>query len=527
MPYRISKQNILNRLPLNERGTAEEVGQRLLDLAGNICYLCGGNLLPASEILFADHVKAEGEGGATTLSNLRLVHLGCNSAKKDKNPEDVIPYLRLKRFIRENGGQLRYGEITKHFEIKPGKTQIEDRGSDIHLEFSDGTSVDAPVMLDFAGVDGIRYAFVQVPREAIFNDDDVQPRSVRVEHANAIFIDLAHNPLHEPPSCRTEPNDKGSLKRLRMFDGQHKTIASWMRKRDKVTIKLYLDMTAKKANDLVIAIQSRVKKLSLTPFESAAKMSEEWKARIGEYVEEMKQQNKEVTEAGYIAWLPPGPPRNNGKAALKNALLQQVLDEDDFKLASLVESPGISAVKTGLSESMLKTRFLEKLLVITPSDDSIEKSDADRMEAVENIVWMSNLFLDALLDDGGGDVDEQMISRKRERFFNQNTLEQVAELLRTIFVRETKIEDNAYLSVDLSEATRSGIEQKINTLASHPWWTAEWDRDDAMKLLRQANLKNQDRRKAFTGVAFDVGYALMGELYPAFDNRWIRSADGD
>jgi hypothetical protein len=312
-----------------------------------------------------------------------------------------------------------------------------------------------------------------------------------------------------------------------MFDGQHKTIASWMRDYEVVTIKLYLDMTAKKANELVISIQSRIKKLSLTPFESALKMSEEWQARIAVYVDDMKKTGGVATESGYIGWLPPGPQRNHGKTALKNALLQQVLDIDDFKLSVFVETPGLTTLKTGLKESMLKSRFLEKLLVTTPLDEPIERSDADRQQAVGNIVWMSNLFLDVLFDDSGGDIPEEVLKRKRERFFNQNTLEQVADLMRTIFVRATQIEEGANLSVELSESQRAKIEEQVLRLASHPWWTAEWERDNFMRALLQANQKNQDRKKAFGGIAFDLGYALMGDEYPVFDERWIRASSGE
>ncbi len=171
VPYKISKQNILNKLPPEEKDTAEAVGQRLLDQAASICYLCHGRLQPASELLYADHVVAEAEGGKTEIANLRLVHLSCNSAKKDKNAQDVIPYLRLKRFIQENGNQLKYGEITRHFKITPGETQIEEDGNSLHLDFSDGTSTVAPVISDFAGDQTIRYAFVSLPRCAILNDD--------------------------------------------------------------------------------------------------------------------------------------------------------------------------------------------------------------------------------------------------------------------------------------------------------------------------------------------------------------------
>ncbi len=117
---------------------------------------------------------------------------------------------------------------------------------------------------------------------------------------------------------------------------------------------------------------------------------------------------------------------------------------------------------------------------------------------------------------------------KRARFFNQITLEQVAELLRIVFVRETEIPDKAHLSFDLTGEVRAKIEQKIIRLASHPWWTSDWEKNSKMKSLHEATRTNQHREKAFTGIAFDVTYARVGgDDYPAYVSLWKRHEDTD
>ena len=114
-----------------------------------------------------------------------------------------------------------------------------------------------PVFEESCGDRSFSYAFVKVPQAAIHNDDEVQPRVIRVNHVFAIYNDLRGNPLHEPPSCRLG-GPLGTAQRLLMFDGQHKTLAVWMSGQEEVVIKLYLNMSVPDATRLVNSIQAKI-----------------------------------------------------------------------------------------------------------------------------------------------------------------------------------------------------------------------------------------------------------------------------
>ena len=115
-----------------------------------------------------------------------------------------------------------------------------------------------------------------MPQVAIFSDQAVQPRTIRDTHVWAIYSDIMKNPLHEPPSLRIEPQGTSGKVSLLMFDGQHKTVANWLMGRDTVVAKIYLNLEEVQAIELVNSIQAKIKKLPLSAFELAAKMSDEW-----------------------------------------------------------------------------------------------------------------------------------------------------------------------------------------------------------------------------------------------------------
>ena len=232
-------------------------------------------------------------------------HQSCNRAKRNYPTVDVRPWLKLKAFAHERGSVVKYSDLYDHFGYSPKESFIERDPSamEVAWHFPDGQIVWSRVFRETDGRDvSYESTFVDVPREAIFNDDECQPRSIKIPQAWAIYADTQNNPLHEPPSCRLIPKQAGRVE-LAMFDGQHKSVAMWMHGRSSCVIKIYLDLDKDQTIRLVGSIQSRIKKLPLSSFEHAMKMGEEWSSRALEYEESVGAES--ASEAGLIAWLPP------------------------------------------------------------------------------------------------------------------------------------------------------------------------------------------------------------------------------
>lgn len=520
MPYNISP-SMLRKLPEEERGTLEVIGQRLFDRQGGKCWLCSGPMNVASEVLQADHDVPENEGGATALSNLHLAHVECNKSKRNLSTSQVRPYLQLRRFVRSQGGKVKYDGVLEHFKIDPGPTKVEEDEGEVKLLFSDGSVVQSPVFSEDVDGELVRYTFVKVPRVALWNDGEVQPRNIRYDHAFMIYQDLLRNPLHEPASCRLGDRDASGLQKLLMFDGQHKTIASWMLDRDRTVVKVYLNMSVAAANFLVNSIQSKIKKLPLSAFEVAAKMSDEWRSKVDQYEEEMAKAKKEASEAGFVAWVPSGQERTRAKQAFKSALVQRVLDHPNFHLKDFVD---VGAVKSGsnLTETMVKNKVIDQMIVDKPLDVPFYESTNRREEEVENIVWMWNAVVDGLAANvDGSDPDPEVVEEARRRLFKQESLQHVSGLLAQ-FYRHTMMRGD-YMVLDGSPGSthRDTIEAGINRLCAHPVWTAALDRDAKMLAVREALSKNQGGRAAFTDVALTLSYLGFGDKDEAYKAYWL------
>lgn len=514
MPVQISK-SMLSKMPEAERANAETA---LWDKSGGRCFLCEEKFNLASDEIHPDHDIPEAEGGATDLANLNLAHASCNKAKRNAKSIDIRPYLKLVAFQKNHGGRLKYDGFLPHFKIEPKKTVAERVGTNIVFDLPTGESISSPVYSETNLTGTHYYTYVPLPRSAIFNDDACQPRVVRTDHAWSIYCDLQRNVLHEPPSCRMESENYGKPVRLLLFDGQHKTIASWMLGRDEVTCKVYLNMSTARANELVNSIQAKIKKLPLSPFELAGKMSDEWENKFSEYEDAVGM--ADVSEAGFLGWLPQTD-RARGKSALQSALIQNVLTSPDLRITNHVKRQGSGARAFGFTEQQLKAKVLEKLIIREPRTETGEAAQEIRDKEATNIIKVLNALNDAAFEpsDGTDELTDVQTERAR-RMCYQASLAYITTLIRLMWNHVAFADPKQPMSADLTGDANSQLATGIRLLVDHPVWTAQWDRDGWMEAVKIALEKNQGADSAFEDVGLTLEYMVLGKGATSYKKYW-------
>lgn len=79
---RRATEKTMRRKALIKSATVEKVDyQKILDVHGMVCHLCGGQILPG--FLDFDHVVPLSKGGAHSYENIRPSHSSCNRSKRD------------------------------------------------------------------------------------------------------------------------------------------------------------------------------------------------------------------------------------------------------------------------------------------------------------------------------------------------------------------------------------------------------------------------------------------------------------
>jgi hypothetical protein len=510
---KISKK-VREALPEEDREGLEDL---LWDKSAGLCHLCERPLNQATDDIEPDHDDPGSEGGPTTRANLHLAHQRCNRAKKSFPTVDVRPWLRLKEFTHERGGVVKYSDLFDHFgyQAKESKLKWSTGSSVAKWHFPDKRIVDAQV---FAETDGagvvFEYCFLEVPREAIWNDDECQPRTIKVAQAWAIYMDTQFNPLHEPPSCRVIRADKGAI-RLAMFDGQHKSVSVWMRGRRTVVIKVYLNLDKDQTIRLVGSIQSRIKKLPLSSFEHAMKMGEEWAAQALAYEDTVGTEH--ASESGLIAWLPVAQ-RQRAKDAARAGLLRDVLEMEDLKLLDFVIREGREKRDHHLiTETAFKQKVVANLRDMAPLKEQGESWEKARAREIENIQFALNTLADGafLASDGTPNLTGADAIR-RDRMKYQSSLAYVAILLRKLYRQVLSVDDEArsFLEKEPTREQKVRIQAGIERIVEHPIWKCDLDMTAKTRAVKDALQKNQDAAVAFRGVELRGDYVHGTENLP-------------
>lgn len=506
-------KSMKKKLPLDEQ---EGILDLLWAKSAGLCWLCQGPLNRASDTIVADHEIPEIEGGPTEMANLNLAHSPCNSAKRAAKTLDVRPYLRLTSYA--NKRRLKYDGYLAHFQIDPMPVVISRNGDVVTVELPGNIIVDCPVFKEKTSQQDFEYIFVSLPRNAIFNDDDCQPRAIRPEHAWAIYGDLQRNPLHEPPSCRTEAEVLDRPTRLLMFDGQHKTIATWMAGRDSVTAKVYLNLSSKAANELVNSIQAKIKKLPLSPFELAGKMSDEWQNKFQEY--EKSVGSADISEKGFIDWLP-STEKTRGKQALHAALVQSVLSDESLRIKNYVKKPSGPREPIEITEQALKTKIIEGLLIKDPQRARGNDAQAARDREAQNIIACLNRFSDLAFDTPEGTERSAQDTERGRRLVYQGSLAYIAKLIRELWFHiACRSAEKNLMDDELDETQWQQFQDGIDRLVNHPLWTAPWEEKPALKALQTGLEKNQASKELFEELGLSLTHLVMGLKDQQFRKHW-------
>lgn len=510
MPGIVMSKEMKRSLPEKEQDSAEDA---LWMKSGGKCFLCGAEMNRAADILEIDHDQPSAEGGANSLENLNVVHRRCNRFKRNHPSVNVRPFLKFDAYVTAHGGDVKYDGAIGYFDEKPSKVIAEIVGKDqVRFEFPDGTSRVVPLYTDKVAGKDVHYTFVDAPRSSIINDDECQPRTIKLAHLWSILADLQLNPLHEPPACRLKDYPDGSKQPLLMFDGQHKTVATWLKGQERVVAKVYLGMETKSAIVLVNSIQSKIKKLPLSPFEFNAKLSDEWEQKLSEYEEAVG--SSEASEEGFLKWIADPAERKRANEAFKAALTDGVVSDPTLELRRYIAKPsGKKAGDNGIPEAAMKGKVLQQLLYLKPLSQKGEAMRQLRERELKNIVRLLNMFTAAAFETGPNPSPQAEMRAKRLKF--QASLQYVTMLMKKLVahVMAEESPDRVFTEREPDTAQWEQIEKGVQRLVEHPIWSMDLNHSPKTIAVQNAMSMNQNVEDAFRSVDLRLGH-LTG-LEPA------------
>ncbi len=501
----VSKQ-LLAKLPASERGPVKRIVKQLWAKSGGNCFLCGAPMNRAADKIVADHDVPESvakPGRANRLANLNLVHSGCNAFKRNHPTAPASAFLRFRHFLSTLANGALYSDCLGYFKLSPKKTVLTRNGKEVTFEFPDGSHRAAHVFEEKNDAGFFQSCFVDVPTLAVFHDEDCQPRTIKDRQVWLIYSDLQRNPLHEPPACRTEA-ETGKVELL-MFDGQHKTVANLLMGRNRIPMKVYLELSPEHTRHLVNSIQAKIPKLGLSAFELMAKMGAEYEDRLAQYLES----EDEPSENGFLNWVP-ADQRKRAKQAFENACIANVWEDPQLDLRKAMKKLSTKG-RSGLTEAKVKGKLLKPLVSLRPMGKSFDESEQIRDHERSIARTIVNEWIKQMLSPSGQAPANQDRTAIERRTY-QPSIEYVARLLRKVAAHILKLDtDDSLGAKKPSESELAEIRAAIKRIADHGVWTHAYT-TKKMKAVQDTLSKNQNADEAFRNVGLDLGYAVSGDL---------------
>jgi len=513
MPIQVSR---VIRAGLGEE--AEGIVEYLLGESDGLCSLCETALNNLVETCVADHIVPVAENGETTRANLQLAHKWCNSVKQNYTDEQVKPYVKFAKRYQLVGAGLDYGETIEQldmfeFECQPHIMTIDQDTDIVEFDFGGGLGGSVPIYHDTVGARDFPFCYVQVPITSIFNDNECQPRSIKINHVRAIYFDLFDNPLNEPPCCRLSNNGDGT-RNLLMFDGQHKTMSMLLHGGTSVVVKVYLDITVSEATRLINTIQNKIVKLKASAFEAMGKLAQEFQADYAYYADEA---GDNASEAGFIAAVDAAR-RARAKDACWSAIVDEFIDME-LQIMPWVKLQGRSTPNpelypSNITEIIMKNKIAGGLMRKAPLAEVGQEGVARRVRERNNCTTVLNYWIAAISTANGdngnfSDRDKIRIGRNFRQTSLNFSMSLIKRIVGQVMVQEA---DTALLVSEPNPDQWASVAAAIQRLVEHPAWkTPRENSIPAAELDDICQLNNSITAK-MNELHLTLNYCIVGEL---------------
>jgi hypothetical protein len=475
--FQLSK-SMTSLLPAEEK---PEASKTLWDKSSGKCALCGLPLdLNIQDSVVADHRIPRADGGLTELSNLYLAHRTCNSSRQHLAFDIAQPLVHFRAFA-EQKRTVDFDQVLDEY-VPTGRKLAAVKELDPkrwRISFAHD-SIDVPVFEDPSTA--VKYFFVEVPKEYILNDKQIQPRLIIPTHVRKLALDFLERPVHEPSNCRLIMKSPETAELLQ-FDGQHKTTAQILIGRDKLPFKIYVDPPIDMLQSLVIKIQQEIKKQPLTRSDTLAKIGDVIKRYLEDYVEKP---GVPRTEKGLIA--SQDKPQQPAVKRLLLEELRRIIYFDEENRISKVIRPGEGNAPT--TDKIVVEHMIGPLLYSEPLEVDIENS-TERDTERANILHVLNGIADAMLPPTWDKLGNELQKKRAQRFFYQGSIRwwMTAVLIPALRYVLVKMDVKKPLLIEpFDEVAKDKVLTLIDKLCSWPIWST--DDPDQIKAMRSNTIKN-------------------------------------
>lgn len=379
----------------------KELSRKLWDIQNHKCFICEQEIDIELNTTNIDHIKPLANNGKDDESNFAVTHEHCNKSKQDADLVVAKRICKLESIIKaaENDNETAslkhvlnyYGGSKLDFKYK-----IED---DLLVysfdEVECGKIHKTQILTDT--LSGEKTAFIEVPIEYLFHDDDLNPRGLNSSVNLLIKEFYKSNPQLHVGLARIDDN------KIKIFDGQHKSVAQIMLGVKKLVVRLFIDSNFDRLMTTNLNAGKQLKQIAFDKAIVRQLHDSLYSSRIQRYREEngLSNDNLSFSEQRLVEYFKGE--KGNVKLYIINSQKNAITRTSENKLQSYINFEG-RGNELPLSYSTFEKTFLSrfvnaKTILTTPLDYKADEGLNPRILEKEQAIRLCNIIAEEILID--------------------------------------------------------------------------------------------------------------------------------
>jgi hypothetical protein len=340
-----------------------------------------------------DHIIPFSKGGASDVSNIRIVKKDYNRKKSNQSLYEIRDNIKLEQLFQSKKNNIKLQDIflLKGIQNEEFKTIIKEDWIIIEC----GTSIRKYPLIKDSVLD-VNYFYGRIPISWLENDDQegLQPRVIDYKRLISLRNHLFEHPQLAPSIARLVDG------RLKLFDGQHKLAAQILNNCKEIDIKAYISSSdkfeAKRLFDeLMITNLDAHSKHKQIPFYTSTlldRLSVIYRELLDEFTTAKPPENH--SEENFINFLviDKKHSKTDAKQMLRSAIIQNAIELSAFNSYTAHASRDTSYP---LSVEILKIAIFPNTLYMEPSKSNFKSVQDFRDAELENFKKLSSLIVES------------------------------------------------------------------------------------------------------------------------------------
>ena len=379
----------------------KKLSEKLWKIQNHKCFICEQEIHLDINSTNIDHIRPLAGGGKDEPSNFAITHEHCNKSKQDADLVVAKKLFQLQEIIKEAESSKEVPSL-KHVLLANGGSKYLFRytieGNQLVYSYDDiGNSKINRTEIFLDTLSNEKTAFISVPIEYLYHDETINPRGINSS------ISLLIKEFHKPnPQLHLglARIDDGKIK---IFDGQHKTVAQIMLGVKNVVVRLFIDPDVDRLIEANTIAGSKLKQIAFDKAIVRQLHDTLYSERLRKYQKDhyLSEDDFSFSEQNLVDHFKGE--RGNVKVYIINSQKNAITRNPDNKLQSYINFEGrgttLPLSYSTFEKTLLSSFVNAKTILSKPINYKIDEGLNPRMLEKEQLILLCNLIAEVLLID--------------------------------------------------------------------------------------------------------------------------------